>query len=76
MGNQVIQGGVSAKNIYDNVQEHGLKDGLKYAKLSDIRKVGQLGALGYSTYQNNMNRKSYLQNSTEVGATPDNTLLK
>ena len=76
IGNQVIQGGTSAKNIYDNVQEHGIADGLKYAKLSDIRKVGQLGALGYSTYQNNMNRKAYLQNSTEVGATPEQHSIK
>lgn len=76
MGNQVIQGGVSAKSIYDNVQEHGLKDGLRYAQLSDIRKVGQLGALGYSSYQNNMNRKAYLQNSTEVGATPEQYSIK
>lgn len=62
------QGAVGAFNLGVNIKDEGsFIGGLQTTDMRDLRRIGQLGAMGMFTYKNALNKKSYLQNTTESG---------
>ena len=62
--NQVYQGGAGAVNIGKNIREEGdVWEGIKSSKVSDVRSVAQLGAFGFGSYKNRVNKKDYMNNT-------------
>ena len=62
--NQVYQGGAGAVNIVKNIKEEGdIWEGIKSSKVSDVRSVAQLGAFGFGSYKNRVNKKAYMNNT-------------